>query len=99
MTKKSKPPVFPSLHTPITRFVYEHTQGRYKGMCRIIGLTPDMRKLVTADGPPTFIPNQNLHDHMNGVCLIRVNRGTAYYRELMDQGIKGKLGEFNPAQV
>lgn len=91
--KPAKMPKFPDLTTPVKRLVLIHTKGRYAGMSRIIGMTPEVAELVAKEGLPSFMPQ-----FLSGCSLIRVANGTAYYREITPPPPTGKLGQFHPEQ-
>lgn len=95
---KRKLTKLPELTTCITRFVFIHTKGKYRGMSRIVGLSPELQQIVKRDGPPDFFPDLVVFDG-DGGSLVKVRNGTAYYRQIMPPPATGKLGDFHPQQV
>ena len=93
--------IFPALNDApqrVQRIVLEHTQGICKGLFGIYGTTDDLKSIAPDGKLPEFIPDVNLRDHTNSICLVRVTPRYVLYREITPPPASGKLGEFHPEQ-
>lgn len=78
------------------RIVLEHTQGICKGLFGIYGTTDQLKADLNVSELPDFLPDVDMRDHINAVCLVRVTPRYVLYREITPPPASGQLGEFHP---
>lgn len=77
------------------RVVLEHTQGARAGMCQILGTLDQVKVDLGVGELPSYIPDINFGDRVNGASLVAAKRSYVLYRELI---VPDGLQAFNPAQ-
>lgn len=85
-------------NAPTKRIVVEHTLGICKGLFGIYGTEAELR--AKFDGKlPEFIPDVDMRDHVNAICLVGVKSRFVHYREITPPQ-KNALGQdhANPRQ-
>ena len=77
------------------RVVLEHTQGRWSGIHQILGTVDQVKAGMGVAELPTYIPDIQFGDRVNGASLVACKRSYVLYRELI---IPDGLKSFNPKQ-